>query len=52
MHALMNIHFIYKSKATNESLRSEAANYMLAHPDDFMPFLTKPDGDSLYTEGS
>lgn len=37
-------------KATNESLRSEAANYMLAHPDDFMPFLTKPDGDSLYTE--
>lgn len=37
-------------KATNESLRCDAANYMLAHPDDFMPFLTKPDGDSLYTE--
>lgn len=38
-----------KVQSSTNSLRSQVATYMREHPDDFMPFLTKDNGDS-YTQ--
>ncbi|KAL5022043.1 hypothetical protein ScPMuIL_001198 [Solemya velum] len=36
------------TEASNDSLRKQTADYMRAHQDDFLPFLTKDNGD-IYT---
>lgn len=42
----LNIAFIFfKKKCTYEELRKLTAEYMRQHPDDFIPFLYKDDGD-------
>lgn len=39
--------FFFFAKPDHVTLRKLASNWMLSHRDDFAPFLTTEDGDSL-----